>query len=121
MYSQKDIQEQAVVFKALGHPSRLAMVDALSHGERCVCELHELVGADMSTVSKHLAVLKQAGVVRSRKLGNQVHYSLALPCVTAFLACVNRMQLRTVAGELERMPVQHPQPCHCEDCAAQPE
>lgn len=50
------------VIQALAHPSRLFMVDESSRGERCVCELKEMVGADMSTVSKHLSVLK-SGVV----------------------------------------------------------
>lgn len=104
MHPRKDIEELATVFKALGHPSRLAMVDALGQGERCVCELRDLVGADMSTVSKHLALLKQAGVVRAEKRGNQVFYSLFLPCVTTFLACVNRMQLRGLAQELKCTP-----------------
>jgi DNA-binding transcriptional ArsR family regulator len=48
----------AQVFKALAHPSRLLIVDELMQSERCVCELTELVGSDMSTVSKHLSVLK---------------------------------------------------------------
>ena len=49
---------KAGVIKAMGHPSRLAMVEALADGELCVCELQKLVGSDMSTVSKHLSVLK---------------------------------------------------------------
>ena len=81
-------QSRARVFKALGHPTRLFMVNELSRGERCVCHLTEMVGADMSTVSKHLAVLRQAGIVRDEKRGNQVFYSLQLPCVVGFFECV---------------------------------
>jgi ArsR family transcriptional regulator len=55
--SQKNLLEaRANVFKALGHPSRLAVIDALAGGERCVADLHEEVGADISTVSRHLCV-----------------------------------------------------------------
>ncbi|THB70761.1 MAG: ArsR family transcriptional regulator [Desulfovibrio sp.] len=78
----------AKIFKALGHPSRLAMVHALCEGEKCVCELQELVGSDMSTVSKHLAVLREAKVVSDEKRGMQVYYSLRMHCVSTFIDCV---------------------------------
>jgi DNA-binding transcriptional ArsR family regulator len=64
------------------------MVDELANGERCVCELQELVGADISTVSKHLTVLKKAGLVESEKRGLQVFYTLLSPCVMNFFTCV---------------------------------
>jgi ArsR family transcriptional regulator len=64
------------------------MVDALSRGERCVCELARLVGSDVSTVSKHLDVLENAGLASSRKEGLWVHYRLTAPCVLKFLDCV---------------------------------
>jgi DNA-binding transcriptional ArsR family regulator len=79
---------RARIIKAMGHGTRLYLVDELSRGERCVCELQALVGADMSTVSKHLAVLREAGIVRDEKRGNQVFYSLRCPCVLNFFACV---------------------------------
>lgn len=80
---------RARVFKALGHPARLAMLDALRHGERCVCELRALVDLDLSTVSKHLTLLKNAGVVACRRQGTQVHYRLILTCLPGFLECVD--------------------------------
>lgn len=81
------IIEQAKIFKALGHPSRLLMVDALRGGEQCVCDLQVLVGDDMSTVSRHLAVLREAGVVGSRKEGTNIYYRLELCCLDSFLGC----------------------------------
>jgi DNA-binding transcriptional ArsR family regulator len=84
----RQLKEEAMVFKAMAHPSRLAVVEALAAGERCVCELQELVGSDMSTVSRHLSVLKQAGVIADSKRGTWVYYSLALPCVMTFLECL---------------------------------
>lgn len=77
------------VVKALAHESRLLMVDALAAGELCVCDLQALVGADMSTVSKHLSVLKNAGVVLSEKRGQQVWYRLRVPCLLSFFSCVD--------------------------------
>jgi len=80
---------RAEIFKALGHPARLSMVVALGKGERCVCELQELVGSDMSTVSKHLTVLRSVGLVEADKRGKQVFYSLRLPCTLGFVDCVD--------------------------------
>lgn len=87
------IARQAKIFKALGHPSRLLMVHALRGGEKCVCELRELVGDDMSTISRHLAVLREAGVLVSQKRGANIYYSLAMPCLDAFLACAGQIPL----------------------------
>ncbi|HOK77460.1 MAG TPA: metalloregulator ArsR/SmtB family transcription factor [Verrucomicrobiota bacterium] len=79
---------QARVLKALAHPSRLLIVDELSRGERCVCELAELVGAEMPTVSRHLALLREAGILDDEKRGVQVFYRLRTPCVMNFFRCV---------------------------------
>ena len=79
---------RAAVIKAMGHPTRLFIVDELSRGERCVCELTEMIGADISTISKHLSVLKNAGIAQDDKRGAQVFYSLRVPCVLNFFSCV---------------------------------
>jgi DNA-binding transcriptional ArsR family regulator len=81
-------KRKALVLKAMAHPSRLAMLEALADGERCVCELQRVVGSDMSTVSKHLALLKAAGLVADRKEGLWVHYRLRVPCVLKFMGCI---------------------------------
>jgi ArsR family transcriptional regulator len=81
-------EARAQILKALAHPARLLMVEELADGERCVCELTEKVGSDMSTVSKHLAVLKGAGIVADEKRGMQVFYTLQPPCALNFLSCV---------------------------------
>jgi ArsR family transcriptional regulator len=86
----RDIYERkAQILKALAHPSRLMIVDALSEGEKCVNELTDLVGSDMSTVSKHLTVMKSAGLVMDRKQGLQVIYRLRVPCILNFFGCVD--------------------------------
>ena len=89
------------IIKALAHPSRLFMVDELSHGERCVCELTGMVGADMSTVSKHLSVLKAAGIVADEKRGMQVYYRLKMPCVLRFFDCVSEVMQQTAQEQWE--------------------
>ena len=82
------MEARARVMKALAHPTRLFIVDELSRGERCVCELTDGIGADVSTVSKHLSVLKRAGIVLDDKRGVQVYYRLRVPCILNFFGCV---------------------------------
>jgi ArsR family transcriptional regulator len=81
-------QQQARILKALAHPGRLVMVEALGSGEHCVCELQKLVGSDMSTVSKHLSVLKHAGIVAARREGVQIYYHLRIPCILQVFSCM---------------------------------
>ena len=86
--SKRHYEARAKIAKALSHPSRLLMLDALAEREMCVSDLTELVGADQSTVSKHLAVLKQAGIVDDRKDGTMTFYSLKIRCLQGFWECV---------------------------------
>ena len=91
MDEMKKYKLRSRVIKALAHPSRLLMVDALAGGEKCVCELTRLVGADISTVSKHLSTLKGAGVVADEKRGNKIFYRLIMCCLGQFMDCVDRV------------------------------
>ncbi|MEJ2190688.1 MAG: metalloregulator ArsR/SmtB family transcription factor [Acidobacteriota bacterium] len=86
--TKANIEARSKVMKAPAHPSRLFIVDELSRGERCVCELTEMIGADLSTVSKHLALPKQAGVVIDDRRGQQVFYRLRVPCILNSFGCV---------------------------------
>lgn len=79
---------KADVFKAMGHPIRLGIIELLSKGELCVCEIVEYVGTDISNVSRHLSILKRNGIVRDRKVGLKVFYELAMPCAIDFTRCV---------------------------------
>lgn len=87
---QRQNHYAADVFKALGHPARVRMVRTLAAGERCVCDLVEVTGLGWSTVSRHLSVMKAAGVLADEKRGKQVIYRLELPCVGRFLACLDQ-------------------------------
>src|SRR3972149_4121910 len=86
---QAKYEARARIIKALAHPARLFIVDELARsGERCVCELTAMIGTDMSTVSRHLSMLKQAGIIEDQKRGSQVYYKLRVQCVTDFFECV---------------------------------
>jgi ArsR family transcriptional regulator len=89
---------RAAVLKALAHPTRLFLVDELARGERCVCDLTRMVGADISTVSKHLAVLKAVGIVTDDKRGSQVYYALRMRCVLGFFACCEAVMQEAAHG-----------------------
>lgn len=95
------LERRAEVFKALGHADRLRILEELADGERCVCDLVEAVGSSWSTVSRHLSVLKAAGVVADEKRGLQVFYRVALPCVTSFVDCLDAAR-RGQAVEVRR-------------------
>jgi DNA-binding transcriptional ArsR family regulator len=87
--AQARYEARARIIKAMAHPTRLFIVDELARkGERCVCELTEMIGVDMSTVSRHLAMLRNAGIIEDRKCGSQVYYSLRVKCVLTFFDCV---------------------------------
>ena len=117
------LEARAKIVKAMAHPTRLFIVDQLAEtDEKCVCELTEMVGADMSTVSRHLAVLKGAGILQDEKRGSQVYYALRVPCVMRFFEGVESVIRCNAAGQQElvascdregplanrREPVSHP-------------
>jgi ArsR family transcriptional regulator len=79
---------RVAILKALAHPARLQLVEVLAAGERCVSELQQAVGGDISTVSKHLARMRQAGWIACRKQGLQVRYRLTCDCLPTFLRCI---------------------------------
>jgi DNA-binding transcriptional ArsR family regulator len=84
-------QKRVAVLKALAHPTRLLLTERLMEGELCVGELRDLVGDDVSTVSKHLLILRHAGVVACQKRGLNVYYRLACDCFSDFLQCVDQV------------------------------
>jgi ArsR family transcriptional regulator len=89
---------RVAVIKALAHPSRLAIAEALEAGERCVCDLTDLIGADMSTVSKHLTVMRAAGLLDAEKRGLKVFYRLRCACLMSFLDCVDDLVSEPMDG-----------------------
>jgi len=84
-------KQQARILKALANESRLMIVDRLAKSECTVGELVEIVGSDQSTVSKHLAVLRNHGIVEDRREGNNVFYRLLTPCVLNFFTCATQV------------------------------
>ena len=88
MIEKRKYEELARISKALAHATRLYIIHKLDEQEYCVKELTELIGADISTVSKHLTVLKNAGIILDEKRGNCVYYKLQCSCVLSMFSCL---------------------------------
>ncbi len=96
MISFEEAEIRSRIIKALAHPVRLMIVENLKNGERPFSEINNLFENDKSTVSKHLLVLKEAGIVSSRKCGLDMLYRLEVPCITDFFSCVTAVIENTV-------------------------
>lgn len=90
---------KAEIFKALGHPTRLVVVEMLAERERCVCEIVAEVGGSQATISRHLDQLLRSGIVRRRRDGAKMIYELALPCLLKMLPCVVKALKARVASQ----------------------
>lgn len=84
---ENEYQEKAEIFKALSHPTRLFIIHAVKDEALSVKELTEKVGIDISTMSKHLDILKKNKIVKGEKVKNFIYYKLAIPCVLDFMSC----------------------------------
>lgn len=96
--TRKRYEARAKIAKAMAHPSRLLMLDLLQKQEMCVGDLTDEVGADQSTVSKHLAVLKDVGLVGVRKEGALSYYRVTCGCLDGFFSCMETVLLSDVKG-----------------------
>ena len=85
MPDAKHIGALSEIFKALGDPTRLRIVSALAVNELCVCDLANLLGSSVSAVSHQLRVLRNMKLVKNRKHGKMVYYSLDDQCVETLM------------------------------------
>ncbi len=92
---------RADIIKGLAHPSRLFIVEELQKQERSVGELTEMIGADTSTVSRHLSVLKNAGLVFIERKGTTIYYHLRCPCILDFIGCIEEVIETAVTDQLK--------------------
>lgn len=82
-------EARAELFRAMAHPARLRILEALREQERCVCDLQRVVGSSLPTVSRHLAQMKAVGLVGCRREGTSIYYRLLVPCVAEIFACID--------------------------------
>lgn len=95
---------QAEVLRALAHPGRLYLLWQLADGsEKCVCELAAALGADVSTVSRHLAQLRRVGILAERRSGAMIYHRLRAPCVLQLLQCISRAVQESLQAKLSHL------------------
>ncbi len=98
--NQKErLRLKAEVFKAMGHPLRLGIIEFLQQGEMCVCDIVTHVGTETSNVSKHLSILKKAGLVLDRRDGLKMMYRLTMPCAIDFARCVEGVVIKRLEDQ----------------------
>jgi DNA-binding transcriptional ArsR family regulator len=99
-FTPRDYAARARLIKALAHPTRLYIIDCLAEHEYCVNDLTAMVGCDVSTMSKHLGVLRNAGAVKDERRGACIYYTLRCSCILSFFTCTDKV-LRTVHDQRE--------------------
>jgi DNA-binding transcriptional ArsR family regulator len=108
-------EPEAKLFRILGNPARLDLLDCLSAGEACVCHLEALLGMRQAYLSQHLAVLRQAGLVQGRRQGLNIYYRLAEPRLLLVLEAAHAL---TRHSRLTRRPPATSVPdCPCPKCS----
>ena len=85
------LTDRVSVIKALAHPTRLHIAEILSDGPVCVSDIQAKAGSDLSTISKHLSIMRDAGWLSSQKQGLHIFYSLSCSCLDDFLRCVDTL------------------------------
>ena len=112
----KNYQSQTQYFKALMHPTRLAILEALRDGEQCVCHMEAAFGLRQAHISQHLMVLRDAGLVQDRRDGWNMFYRVTDAQVYALVDAARRMTGDTRAA-IRRKPAKSA-PCPCPRCNA---
>jgi ArsR family transcriptional regulator len=96
MITFEEAEIRSRIIKAMSHPVRLMIIEVLKEGELSFSKINEMFKSDKSTVSKHLLVLKESGIVSSKKSGSDMIYKLEVPCITDFFGCVTAVIENTV-------------------------
>ncbi len=86
------LEKGATILKAVAHPMRLRIVELLEKGEMTVSELQDALEISQSLASQQLGLMKDRGVLRSRREGNQVYYSIAIPEVLQVINCIRKIE-----------------------------
>ena len=112
----EDKQDVSMLFKALAHPKRMAILEQLQQGEQCVCEIEEALELRQAYVSQQLAVLREAGLVCFRRDGWNVLYRIARPEVLTLLETAS--QIQSQLGPCATEPTESTSKTSCSECAS---
>ena len=101
--------DSMVALKALAEPSRARVIARLAHGEHCVCDLGDALGLSPALISHHLKVLREAGLIRERRSGRWVYYSLELEALARLRASLDELLIPADVTQASRL---------CTDCGS---
>jgi DNA-binding transcriptional ArsR family regulator len=104
--------EVAELFKALAHPTRVAILEVLRHGEECVCHMEAALGRRQAYISQQLMILRAAGLVVDRRDGLNMFYRVVRPEVFAVLDAARGLADRSGPGAISLRPAD----CPCPNC-----
>ncbi|MEG6616762.1 metalloregulator ArsR/SmtB family transcription factor [Peptococcaceae bacterium 1198_IL3148] len=88
---EKLAELKANLFKAISHPTRVRILNLLSDGEHCVCDIFAELNVEQANTSQHLAVMKKQGILQSRKEGLRVIYSIKYPEIIELLSLADKI------------------------------
>lgn len=118
MFPIEDLLRKAAVFRTLGHPARLAILDALWGGEQCVCHLENALGFRQAYISQHLAMLKEAGIVQDRRDGWNIFNYVVRPEVFTLLKTVPQSaDAAAKSADRSHSPKARKAECPCPKCS----
>ncbi len=107
-------EQPSELFKVLGHPGRLAILDILRNGEQCVCHIEAHLGYRQAYISQQIAILREAGLIQDHRDGLNIYYRVIHPEVYALIDVARTM----VGVAIPRSPFDAPHaPCPCPKCA----
>ena len=98
----KQYSKEAEIFKALAHPTRILILYSIKEEQHTVTELAEKAGIDISTMSKHLDLLKRYKIIVGDKIKNTVYYKINIPCVFNFLNCAKAITSCSINCDVEQ-------------------
>lgn len=101
---EQRFESAARLLRVLGHPMRLAMVEALRERPWCVCQLADNLGLNKSAASKHLSLLKSVGIIEMERDGTQVNCTLAMPCILDMMYCANNFDSPPAESDTDGEP-----------------
>lgn len=100
---------KAEMFRALAHPARIRVLETLAAGERSVGEMQPEIGIELSHLSQQLGVLRRAGLVTNRRVGQSVYYSIKEPAVAELLAVAKRLLISSLIEARDLLADLHPE------------
>lgn len=107
-------EQPSLLFKVLGHPGRIEILDILRNGEQCVCHIEAQLGYRQAYISQQIAILREAGLIQDHRDGLNIYYRVIHPEVFALIDVARTM----VGVPIPQSPFDAPNaPCPCPKCA----